>query len=40
MEHNLRLRFQLSCSLNGYTMGATTGFHITTMEALAPQPYH
>jgi hypothetical protein len=36
MELSFRVDFQLSRSLAGYTVGTTTGFQVTTMEALAP----
>jgi hypothetical protein len=34
MKLCLRLSFQLSHSLGGYMVGTTTGFQVTTMEAL------
>jgi hypothetical protein len=40
MELSLRLSFQLSLILEGYTMGTTAGFQVTTIEALAPWPHH
>jgi hypothetical protein len=40
MELSLHLSFHLNRNLEGYTMGTTTGFCITTKEDLAPWPYH
>jgi hypothetical protein len=36
MKLSLCLNFQPRCSLGGYTVGATTGFCVMIMEALAP----
>jgi hypothetical protein len=36
MELSLRLSFQLSRSLKGYTMDTTVEFQVKAMEALAP----
>jgi hypothetical protein len=40
MELSLRLSFQLRRGLGDYTVGTTMGFHVETMEALAPQSQH
>jgi hypothetical protein len=40
MELSLHLCFQLSCSIRSYSVGTTTRFRVTTMEALAPWAYH
>jgi hypothetical protein len=40
MELNIRLSFQLSVSLEGYIVGITVGFRVTTMEASTPWSHH
>jgi hypothetical protein len=39
MELRLRLSFFLKRSLEGYTLGTTTGYPVKTMEALAPRSH-
>jgi hypothetical protein len=40
MKLSLCVSLQLSLNLGGYTMGTTTIFRVTTMEALTPWHYH
>jgi hypothetical protein len=40
MEPSLCVSFQLRRSLGGYTVGTTVGFHVETVEALAPRSHH
>jgi hypothetical protein len=40
MKLSLCVSLQLSLNLEGYTMGTTTRFRVTTMEALTPWHYH
>jgi hypothetical protein len=40
MKLSLRLSFDLSHSLRGYTVGTTVGFQVMTMKALTPWPHH
>jgi hypothetical protein len=40
MELSLCLSFELSRCLGDYMVGTTTGFRVTTMQALVLWPYH